>query len=216
MSLLKPSELEAQMRWRYACKKFDTDRTIPPETWSTLEQSLILSPSSFGLQPWKFVVVKTQEMKERLVAASYGQAQVRDCSHLVVFATRDPMTEDDVHRYLDRIVQVRGVTRESLAGFQKVMLAFLAKPPEGLSLNEWAARQTFIALGTFMTAAAAIGLDTCQLEGIVPSKYDEILELPAMGYHTVVACAAGYRSAHDRYATVPKVRFATEDVVIHR
>jgi nitroreductase len=216
MSLLKPPELEAQMRWRYATKKFDTDRKIPDETWSALEQSLILSPSSFGLQPWKFVIVTSQEMKERLLPASYGQSQVRDCSHLVVFAARSPMTEDDVHRFLDRIVHVRGVTRESLAGFQKVMLAFLAKPPEGMSLNEWAARQAFIALGTFMTAAAAIGVDTCPLEGIVPVKYDEILELPAMGYHTVVACAAGYRAKEDRYATVPKVRFATEDVVIHK
>jgi nitroreductase len=216
MSLLQPIELDAQMRWRYACKKFDADRTIPTDTWAALEQALILSPSSFGLQPWKFVVVKTREMKERLVPASYGQSQVRDCSHLVVFAARNPMTEHDVHRFLDRIVHVRGVTRESLAGFQKVMLAFLAKPPEGLSLNEWAARQAFIALGTFMTAAAAIGLDTCPLEGIVPDKYDEILDLPAMGYQTVVACAAGYRSADDRYATVPKVRFATEDVVLHK
>jgi nitroreductase len=213
---LKPPELEAQMRWRYACKKFDPHRAIPSEAWSALEQTLILSPSSFGLQPWKFVVVKTHEMKERLVPASYGQSQVRDCSHLVVFAARNPMTEDDVHRYLDRIVQIRGVTRESLAGFQKVMLNFLDRPPEGLSLNEWAARQAFIALGTFMTAAAAIGLDTCPLEGIVPAKYDEILDLHSMGYHTVVACAAGYRAADDRYATVPKVRFATEDVIIHK
>jgi nitroreductase len=211
---LKPPELEAQMRWRYACKKFDPHRPIPSEAWSALEQTLILSPSSFGLQPWKFVVVKTHEMKERLVPASYGQSQVRDCSHLVVFAARNPMTEDDVHRYLDRIVQIRGVTRESLAGFQKVMLNFLDRPPEGLSLNEWAARQAFIALGTFMTAAAAIGLDTCPLEGIVPAKYDEILDLHAMGYHTVVACAAGYRASDDRYAAVPKVRFATEDVII--
>ena len=111
MSLLKPTELETQMRWRYACKKFDADRPIPTDTWSALEQSLILSPSSFGLQPWKFVVVTTPAIKERLMAASWGQAQVRDCSHLVVFAARHPMTEEDIHRYLDRIVQVRGVTR---------------------------------------------------------------------------------------------------------
>src|SRR5690606_36673865 len=112
MSLMKPSDLETQMRWRYACKKFGPGRPIPADTWSALEQSLILSPSSFGLQPWKFVVVTNPEVKERLRAASRGQAQVRDCSHLVVFAARHPMMEEDVHRYLDRIVQVRGVTRE--------------------------------------------------------------------------------------------------------
>ncbi len=216
MSLLQPSELDARMRWRYACKKFDADRPIPADTWAALEHALVLSPSSFGLQPWKFVVVKTREIKEQLVAASWGQTQVRECSHLVVFAARKPMSESDVHRYVDRIVHIRGVARETLAGFQKVMLGFLAKPPEGLSLDEWAARQTYIALGTFMTAAAAIGIDTCPLEGIVPARYDEILGLPELGYQTIVACAAGHRAADDRYATVPKVRFATEDVVIHR
>ncbi len=216
MSLLKPSELDAQMRWRYVCKKFDAQREIPADAWAALEHSLILSPSSFGLQPWKFVVVTTRAVKEQLVPASWGQTQVRDCSHLVVFGARKPMSESDVHRYIDRIVQVRAVPRESLAGFQKVMLGFLAKPPEGLTLDEWAARQAYIALGTFMTAAASIGVDTCPLEGIVPAKYDEILGLPALGYHTEVACAAGYRAADDRYAAVPKVRFATEDVVLHR
>jgi len=216
MSLLKPAELDAQMRWRYATKKFDTERKIPAETWAALEHSLVLAPSSFGLQPWKFVVVTTPTVKEELMRSSWGQAQVRDCSHLVVFAARKPMTEADVHRYLDRIVHVRGVTRDSLAGFQKGMLAFLERPPEGLSLDEWAARQAYIAIGTFMTAAASIGIDTCPLEGIVPARYDQILDLPKLGYHTIVACAAGYRAADDRYATVPKVRFATEDVILHR
>jgi nitroreductase len=216
MALLTPAELETQLRWRYACKKFDAARKIAPEIWHALEQSLILSPSSFGLQPWKFVVVTTQELKERLVPASWGQSQVRDCSHLVVFGARRPMTEADVHRFIDRIVQVRGVSRDSLAGFQKVMLGFLARPPEGLSLDEWATRQAYIAIGNFMTSAAAIGVDTCPLEGIEPAKYDELLGLPELGYHTVVACAAGYRAADDKYASVPKVRFATEDVVLHR
>ena len=96
------------------------------------------------------------------------------------------------------------------------MLGFLEKPPEGLSLNEWAVRQAYIALGTFMTAAAAIGIDTCPLEGIVPKKYDEILGLAPLGYHTVVACAAGIRAADDRYALMPKVRFATEDLILHK
>ena len=216
MPLLTPHELDAQLRWRYACKKFDADKVIPRDTWKALEQSLVLAPSSFGLQPWKFVVVTTPAVKELLLPASWGQTQVRDASHLVVFAARNPMTAADVDRYIERIVHVRGVTRESLAGFQKVMHNFLDKPPKGLTLNEWAARQTYIALGTFMTAAAAVGLDTCPLEGIQPDKYDEILGLSALGYQTVVACAAGYRAADDRYAHVPKVRFATEDVILHK
>ncbi len=213
---MTPIELEAQMRWRYACKKFDSGKAIPQATWKVLEEILVLSPSSFGLQPWKFVVVTDQAIKEQLVAASWNQGQVREASHLVVFGARSPMTHADVERYIDRIAHIRGVHRDTLSGFQKMMIGFLNKPPEGLTLDEWATRQVYIALGTFMTAAAAIDVDTCPLEGIVPSKYDEILGLPALGYKTVVACAAGYRAADDRHATVPKVRFATEDVIVHR
>lgn len=214
MHTFPPDRLTAQMRWRYACKKFDPQRTIPPDVWSALEDSLVLSPSSFGLQPWKFVVVTNPDVKAQLTSHSWGQRQVRDSSHLVVFAIRKTISAEDVNRYVERIVHVRGVAPETVAGYRKVMLNFVENPPPGMNLDEWAARQVYIALGTFMTAAATMGVDTCPLEGIEPEKYDEVLQLPQHGYATSVACAAGYRAEDDKYAQLAKVRFATEDMIV--
>ena len=202
-----------QLRWRYAVKKFDPSRKISAEDWQTLEQALVLTPSSFGLQPWKFVVVTDQTTKEKLVSASWNQRQVADASHVVVFTVRQPLTESDVDRHVARTAEVRNVPVESLAGFKKMMMGSLVPPPEGFDIHHWAALQAYIALGSFMTAAAMLGIDTCPMEGIVPAKYDELLNLTQEGYGTVVVCVAGYRAPDDKYAALPKVRFQPDDVM---
>lgn len=212
MSLMTNDDLLQQLRWRYATKKFDAQRTIPAATWDTLAQALALTPSSYGLQPWKFFVVTDPALKAQLPPISWGQAQPQECSHMVVLAIKHNLQEADIDRYLNRISQVRGTPVESLAGFKKMMMGSLV-PPKGFDINDWAARQVYIALGQFMAVAAVLGVDTCPMEGIDTKKYDELLGLTAQGYQTVVACAAGYRAADDRYATMPKVRFATEEVV---
>ena len=218
MSLSKPVSNETllqQLRWRYAVKKFDPTRKISADDWQTLEQALILTPSSFGLQPWKFVVITDQATKEKLVSASWNQRQVADASHLVVFAVRKPLTESDVDRYIAVTAEVRGVAVEALAGFKKMMMGSLVPPPTGLDINHWAELQAYIALGNFMTSAAMLGIDTCPMEGIIPAKYDELLGLPQEGYGTVVVGVAGYRAADDKYASLPKVRFSAAEVVRH-
>src|SRR4051794_24884478 len=111
-----------QLQWRYATKQFDPKRRISNEDWNTLQQSLVLTPSSFGLQPWKFIVVTDQATKEKLVPVSWGQRQVADASHLVVFAIKKDIGARDVDRYIDRIAKVRNVSMESLAGFRTVLL----------------------------------------------------------------------------------------------
>ena len=200
-----------QLNWRYAVKKFDPARRIPADDWRTLEQALVLTPSSFGLQPWRFVVVTDQSVKERLVPLSWGQRQVADASHMVVFAIRRRVGPAEVDRHAARTAEVRGVAPESLAGFRKVVNNFLATP--GFDADDWSARQVYIALGNFMTAAAMLGIDTCPMEGIDPAKYDEVLGLPAEGCATVVGCAAGYRADDDKYAVAAKVRFPAEEVI---
>jgi nitroreductase len=130
---------------------------------------------------------------------------------MVVLAIKADLNEADIDRYLARVCEVRGQTVESLGGYKRMMMGSLTEPP--FDVNEWAARQVYIALGQFMACAAVLAVDTCPMEGIDPAKYDEVLGIGAQGYRTVVACAAGYRSADDRYAQVPKVRFKTEDVV---
>ena len=204
-----------QLNWRYATKAFDPTRKIAPADWSALEQALILTPSSYGAQPYKFVVVTDQATKEKLVPMSWNQRQPAECSHYVVFAAREKNTEADMDRYMARIAEVRGGTVEILGGFKKMLIADIVDGPRGQAAFEWAARQAYIALGNFMTAAALLGIDTCPMEGIEPEKYDEVLALPAAGFRTVVCCAAGYRAPADKYATLPKVRFPATEIVAH-
>ncbi|BAZ18146.1 nitroreductase [Calothrix sp. NIES-4071] len=208
-----PLAVLEQLKWRYATKKFDADKKIPSDVWKVLEQSLVLAPSSFGLQPWKFFVVNNPEIRASLLPHSWGQAQVVDASHLVVFAIKKDIDAAYVDRYVARMAEVQQVPVENLAKFAGVVKGFMEKPPYPLDLNEWSTRQVYIALGQFMTTAALLGVDTSPMEGFLPSKYDEVLGLPAQGYAAVVVCSAGYRSAEDKSAERPKIRFETQDVV---
>ncbi len=215
MDKLTPESLLASLQWRYATKQFDAARKIPSDIWAALEEALILSPSSFGLQPWKFVVVTDPAVKQSLGAASWNQTQPADCSHHVVFTVRTSLTEADVDHYLAVTAAARGIPVESLAGFRSILVGFIANLTKEGRLQDWAAKQVYIALGNFMTCCAALGVDACPMEGIVPVQYDKLLGLEGTGFTTVVACAAGYRATTDKYATTAKVRFAPGEVVAH-
>jgi nitroreductase len=214
MHPVAPETVVRQMRWRYATKKFDATRAVAPADWDALEETLVLAPSSFGLQPWRFVVVTDLTVRTRLVAASWNQQQVVQASHVVVFAIKKDLDASHVDAFVKRIAEVRGTALDTLDGYRKVMLNFVGRPRTDFDVNAWAALQVYIALGTFMTAAAVMGIDTCPMEGIVPAQYDEILGLAPQGLSTVVACCAGYRAADDKYATAAKVRFPRQDVVL--
>lgn len=203
-----------QLHWRYATQRFDPARKIPEADWHALEQALVLAPSSIGLQPWKFIVVTDPAVKVSLRAAAWRQPQPEECSHFVVLAVRKELDAGHVARHIDRIVDVRGVARETLDKFQSMTLRNLDKARAEGRLDTWQTHQVYIALGQFMACAAMVGIDTCPMEGIDPGKFDEILGLTGSAYATVVACAAGYRSAEDKYATVKKVRFLPEDVIV--
>ena len=213
MNLLDPAVLVRQLNWRYATKKFDPTRRIPAAEWSALEQALVLAPSSFGLQPWKFIIVTDPARKAALVPHSWNQAQPVDCSHFVVFTVKTGLDAAHVDRYLERTVAVRGGTVESLAGYRGMMLGSLEKARAGGFLDLWQMHQVYIALGQFMTSAAMLGIDTCPMEGLVPESYDAELGLSGTGYKTVVACAAGYRADDDKYARLAKVRFPASEVL---
>ncbi|MEI6083552.1 MAG: NAD(P)H-dependent oxidoreductase [Verrucomicrobiota bacterium] len=210
---IDPTVLLQQLQWRYATKKFDSTQKIPATHWQALEEALVLTPSSYGLQPWKFIIITDQSTKEKLVPVSWGQRQVADCSHVVVFAIKKNLSAADVDRYLERIAEVRGGTAQSLATYRKMMVSDVIDGPRSKIVNEWATRQAYIALGNFMTSAAMLGIDTCPMEGLEPDKYDAILGLPARGLATVVGCVAGYRAADDKYATLAKVRYPHDSMV---
>lgn len=212
-AIVSSEQLLQQLNWRYATKQFDPTQKIAADLWETLEQSLVLTPSSFGVQPWKFFVITDSTVREALVPHCWNQRQVADASHLVVFAIKQDITATDIDGYLDRIAEVRQVPVDSLQGFGSVIKGFLANPP--VPVNEWATRQVYIALGQFMTSAALLGIDTCPMEGFIPPKINELLGLEAQGYAAVVLCPAGYRAADDKYATLPKVRYPQSAMVSH-
>jgi nitroreductase len=215
MNPITPDHLLEAQCWRYATKQFDATKKIPAAAWQALEETLILSPSSYGLQPWQFFVVTNPDLRARLRPHSWNQSQITDASHLVVFAIPEKIDVPYMEKYLARIAEVRGVTLESLAFYRDMMMSDVIAGPRQAWVREWAARQLYIALGNFMTSAALLGIDTCPLEGLDPREYDAILDLPAKGYNTVVACAAGYRADTDKYATLAKVRFDKSDLVRH-
>lgn len=205
--------LISTLNWRYAVKKFDSTKKILDKDWQALEESLRLSASSFGLQPWKFIIVQDKNLRKKLTSHSWDQTQIEDCSHLVVLAHAKKMDMAYVEKYLTRMSQVRGIPVASLDGFkQAVAESVLGDGPIAKKLETWTSRQTYIAMGTFLVAAALLKIDTCPMEGIDPEKYDEILGLNSTFYKTVAVIAAGYRSVEDKYQNLKKVRFEKKDV----
>ena len=207
------NQLLNALNWRYATKNFDPTRIIPEATWKTLEKTLVLSPSSFGLQPYRFLVVKDPAVRAALQPHSWNQTQVVNASHYVVFAGRTAMTEAEIDRFLERIVEVRGVSRESLEGYRGMMYGSLLSSGAEARIPHWSALQAYIALGNLLTSAALLGIDTCPIEGFAPAEYDVILDLKKQGYASVVCCALGYRASHDKYSSASKVRLLAEELV---
>jgi nitroreductase len=211
---MNTTELLKALEWRYATKAFDPTKKIPADTWQALERALVLTPTSYGLQPYQFLVVSDPAKRTELLPHSWGQKQVVDASHFVVFAAKTKMTEADVNKLIERTVEIRKLPApEALGTYRFMMLGDVVNGPRGKIAHEWATRQTYIALGNLMTCAAVLGVDACPMEGLVPAEYDKVLNLNGSGYATVVACALGYRSPDDKYAKLAKVRYDTKEVV---
>lgn len=215
MNDISPNRLLEALRWRYATKKFDPTRRIELSTWAALEEALILTPSSYGLQPWVFHVVTNQQIKDRLVPHTWNQRQVADCSHLVVFAIQKSMTPEYVEGYVNEVATSRGIDPNTLEGFRKMMVRDIVEGPRGAQSEEWAKLQAYIALGNFMTSCALLNIDTCPMEGFQAAGYDSELGLEPLGQTTAVVCPAGYRAHDDKYAALPKVRFSRSRMIQH-
>ena len=213
MSNITNEQLLAALNWRYATKIFDAAKKIPADVWAALEQSLVLTPTSYGLQPYQFLIVQDAAKRAELLPHSWRQKQVVDCSHFVVFTGRTEMKEGDVDKLIKRTTDLRKLPADSLAAYRGMMLSDVVNGPRGKQAHEWAARQCYIALGNLMTCAAVLGVDACPMEGLVPTEYDKVLSLNGTGYATVVACALGYRAAGDKYASLAKVRYGTSELV---
>jgi len=212
---IEPSHLLAALNWRRAIKVFDPDKLIPAETWAALEQALVMSASSYGLQPYRFIVVQDKKIRQQLLPHAWDQRQVVDASHLVIFAARTDVTEQEIDDYIQLIARVRGVSADSLRNYREMMRDSLLADDFKPVARHWAARQAYIALGNLLTSAALLGVDACPMEGFVPAGFDSVLGLTEQGLTAVVMCALGYRSAADQYSKAAKVRFPASVLVKH-
>jgi nitroreductase len=208
-------QLLDRLNWRYATKQFDPDRKISPQDWAALEEALRLSPSSGGLQPWKFIVVTDPGMRAKLSPASYGQPQITNASHLVVFAAKKNFGEVDVDAFINRTAATRGVPVESLTPFRDMLVGGIVRAQDEQARDAWARNQAYIALGNLLTSAALLGIDACPMEGFDRAQYDEILGLKNQGYGSAVIATLGYRASTDKYADAAKVRFPSEQIFAH-
>jgi nitroreductase/dihydropteridine reductase len=207
MSLIEP------LSWRYATKKFDDTQKVSTEQLNELLKATQLSPSSYGLQPYKIVIVEDVAIRQQLRDAAFGQPQLTDASQVIVFAAVTELNEAYVKGYVDEIVKVRGVKREDLAGFENTMLGTFSRLTEDQKIA-WAHKQAYISLGVMLTAAAELGIDACPMEGFDSGKFDEILGLKEKGLTTSVIAPIGFRSAEDGYSHFAKVRKPEADLFV--
>lgn len=206
-------EIRHKLEWRYATKVFNPNKIISSENWTLLEDALVLSPSSYGLQPWKFLVIENKDIRSKLKAVSWGQGQVTDASHFVVFTTLKEISADFIAGYVKSISEVRGQPSESLTGFQNMMVKNIVEGMDKTSVRTWNQRQAYIAMGFLLESAALLDIDTVAMEGLDPKAYDDLLGLTNSDYGTVAAVALGYRDDSDKYSQATKVRFPKEMII---
>lgn len=200
------------LNWRYATKEFDPSKKISAEDLETISESLRLTASSFGLQPWKFLIISNEEIKKSLLEHSWNQHQVVDCSHHIVFCYPRQFGDSNVDAYLADTAKTRNQSLEELEGYGKMMKGFLSNMDEDRK-SSWMKNQLYISLGNLLTTCALMKVDACPMEGIVQEKYDEILGLPEKGLMSAFACPIGYRKDSDKYSMLAKVRFPKATVI---
>ncbi len=202
------------LHWRYATKQFDPAQVIPQPVLESLLESLRLSPSSFGLQPWKFLVIRDLELRKKIQAVAWNQPQVTECSHLITLCTLKDMDETYVKNFIRQTAQVRNAAPESLAGYEQVMLGFLKNLTPGAK-TDWMGRQIYLALGMLLAECAFRRIDACPMEGFDSKKFDVLLGLEKLGLQSIVLCPVGYRAGGDKHASLKKVRLLPHEVFVH-
>lgn len=206
-------DIVQSLDWRYATKKFDSAKKVSDADLRVILESARLAPSSFGLQPWKFVVVNDPLLRESMKSASYGQAQVTDASHIVVVCVRTDVDEKYVCKYIEKLAKVRRLTLEQLKGFEDMLLGFLKAMPNTQTVIDWSSRQVYIALGFMLETAALKHIDACPMEGFDSLQVDEVLGLKKQNLHALAFLTLGYR-LDDPDALNAKVRFDKEEVIV--
>jgi nitroreductase len=199
------------LNWRYSTKKYDTTKKISAEDFNTIKESLRLSPSSYGLQPLKYIVIENKELREELKVHSFNQSQITDASHIIVFCSFIDIDENHIDNYIENIAKTRSQEIEKIVGFGDYMKKEIFPMDKGL-LENWNSKQAYISLGQVLHTCANLRIDATPMEGFKANKYDEILGLPDQNLKSILVCAFGYRSIDDANSSLKKVRKSHNDL----
>ena len=203
------NEIIDDLNWRYATKKYDAEKKISSADFEIICQSLRLVPSSYGLQPIKYIVINDKSMREKLLPLAYNQPQITDASHLIVICSNRNVSPKMVGEHISLMSETRNIPLEDLSKFGENMNASFAKL-SAEELCEWTAKQAYISLGHIMHTCANLRIDATPMEGFNKTSFDEVLNLASKNLQSVLLLAVGYRSPEDNLARMAKVRKSTE------
>jgi nitroreductase len=200
--------------WRYATKKFDATKKISTSDLNFLKEAIRLSASSYGLQLYKVLIIENPEIREKLQPAAWGQSQIVDASHVIVFANQTNVGNTEIDAYLHNASKTRGLPIEALSGYGDYMKGAI-NPKTEEEKNIWTSKQTYLALGNLLNAAAELKIDVTPMEGFVPAQFNEILGLDKLNLNAAVVATIGYRHADDDTQHYKKVRKSNEELFIN-
>ena len=201
------------LNWRYATKKFDSNKKVSDENLNKILEAFRLTPSSFNLQPWGIVVVENQELKDKLFEYSYYQEQIKDCSHLLVLCRKSDLSEKLIDDLINSLVEKSWMERNNFESYENMMRWFLSRLDDNRKIS-WAEKQVYISLGNVLDVCACLEIDSCPMEWFDKQKYDEILNLQEKELSSVLVLPIWYRSSDDKYAKIPKFRYTLDNLVV--
>lgn len=201
-------------KWRYATKKFDATKKVSTEDFEILKEAIQLSASSYGLQPYKVFIIENPEIRAKIQPVAWGQSQIVEASHLLVFANITNFGEAEIDAYIKNMSETRGIPVESVQGYADFMKSKITTLPEE-ARNVWTAKQTYLALGNLLNAAAELKIDVTPMEGFEPAAVNEILGFDQLGLNASLIATIGYRHEEDATQHYAKVRKSNEELFIN-
>lgn len=202
-----------KLEWRYACKKFDDRKLVSNAKIEKLKQAFNLTATSYGLQPIKMVVLHDKTVQQQLVPHTYGQLQVAQASHVLIICIERKIDSAYITDYFERVAQIRGTDKAILKPFEEALTRDFLKM-EDEEIVQWATNQAYLALGTLMTICAIEAIDSCPMEGFIPSAYNDFLGLTQNGLNAVLVMPIGYRAVDDMFSDFKKVRKSIAESII--
>lgn len=199
------------LEWRYATKKFNPSKKVSLENLEQIKKAIQLSASSYGLQLYKVIILDSKELREKLKSVSYGQNQITEASHLIVFCNYSVVTENHIDEYFVLKSQTERVDILDLKGYSDFIKADVRNKSQ-IEKDKWTSNQTYLALGNLLNACAELKIDACPMEGFETKEYNKILNLDKQGLNASVIATIGYRSDDDSSQNTKKVRKSTNNL----